>query len=76
MSTLEAALRGGAVALLLLDVALRGPDLRSSRLSRYSVLFFLGVAAFVVDSAPGFRALDLHLRIPIHILSNTTPAMF
>jgi AraC-like DNA-binding protein len=76
MSTLEAALRGGAVALLLLNVVLLARDLRASRLSGYSALFFLGVAAFVVDSAPGFGALDLRLRIPIHIICNTTPAVF
>ena len=69
-------MRGGAITLLLLDVVLRAGDLRSSRLSRYSVLLFLGVAAFVVDSAPGSGALDLRFRMPIHILCNTTPVMF
>src|SRR5256885_16229475 len=78
MSTLEAALRGGAVAVLLLFVLLfvRDRDPRTGRLSRYTALFFLGVAAFAVDSAPGSGALDQRLRIPIHILDNTTPAVF
>jgi AraC-like DNA-binding protein len=76
MSTLEAALRGGAVAIMLLYLVLHGHSLRSSRLSRYTVLLVLGVAAYVVDSAPGFYALDPRLKLPIHFLSNTTPAAF
>ena len=76
MSTLEAALRGGTVAILLLIVFLVARDLRTSRLSRYSTLLFLGTAAFVIDSAPGFWTLDIGLKIPIHILCITTPAVF
>lgn len=76
MSTLEAALRGGTVAILLLIVFLVARDLRASRLSRYSTLLFLGTAAFVIDSAPGFWTLDMRLKIPIHILCVTTPAVF
>jgi AraC-like DNA-binding protein len=76
MSTFEAALRGGTVAILLLIVFLVARDLRTSRLSRYSALLFLGTAAFVIDSAPGFWTLDMRLKIPIHILCNTTPAVF
>lgn len=78
MSTLDAALRGGAVAILLLIVLLlvRDRDMRTRRLSRYTALLFLGVAAFAVDSAPGFGALDLRLRIPIHIACIATPALF
>ena len=76
MSILEAALRGGAVAVLLLIVFLLARDLRTSRLSRYSALLFLGAAAFAIDSAPGFWTLDLRLKLPIHILCNTTPAVF
>ena len=76
MSILEAALRGGAVAVLLLIVFLLARDLRTSRLSRYSALLFLGAAAFAIDSAPGFWTLDIRPKIPIHILSNITPAVF
>ena len=76
MSTLEAALRGGTVAVLLLIMLLVARDLRTSRLSRYSALLFLGAAAFAIDSAPGFWTLDVSLKLPIHILSITTPAVF
>jgi AraC-like DNA-binding protein len=76
MSTLEAALRGGTVAIVLLIMFLVARDLRTSRLSRYSALLFLGTAAFVIDSAPGFWTLGPSLKIPIHILCITTPAVF
>ena len=76
MSTLEAALRGGTVAVLLLIMLLVARDLRTSRLSRYSALLFLGAAAFAIDSAPGFWTLDVRLKLPIHILSITTSAVF
>jgi AraC-like DNA-binding protein len=76
MSTLEAALRGGAVFVLLLFVALLARNARRSRVSRYSALLLAGVAAYVVESAPGFGALDLRWRAPIHVLSTCTPAVF
>jgi hypothetical protein len=76
MSILEAALRGGTVAILLLIVFLVARDLRTSRLSRYSSLLFLGTVAFVIDSAPGFWTLDMRLKIPVHILCIATPAVF
>ncbi|MEP6836796.1 MAG: AraC family transcriptional regulator [Bradyrhizobium sp.] len=78
MSILEAALRGGAVAILLLFVLLFGRDRdpRTRRLSRYTAFLFLGVAAFAVDSAPGFWMLNQGLKIPIHVLCIATPAVF
>ena len=76
MSTLEAALRGGAIAILLLTVGLHARDLLTSRLRRYSTLFQLCAVAFIVESAPGFDALELHWRMPIHIVSSSAPAMF
>lgn len=57
MSTLETALRGGAVAILLLSLVLRLRYVRVSPVIGYSALLLLGVAAFVVDSAPGFYRL-------------------
>jgi hypothetical protein len=68
MSTLEAALRGGAIAILLFTVGLHAHDLLTIRLSRYSALLRLCAAAFVVESAPGFEAIEPHWRIPIHVV--------
>jgi AraC-like DNA-binding protein len=76
MSTLEAALRGGAVMLLLLRIVLLARDARSNQVSRYSALLLAGVAAYVIDSAPGFGTLALGLRFPIHVLSWGTLAAF
>ena len=76
MSTLETALRGGAVAILLLSVVLRGRYARGSPAAGYAALLLLGVAAYVVDSAPGFFRLPLYWRIPIHVISCGTPAVF
>jgi AraC-like DNA-binding protein len=76
MSTLEAALRGGAIAILLLTVGLHARDLLAFRLSRYSALLQLCGAAFIVESAPGFEALDLRWRVPIHVISSSAPVMF
>ena len=76
MSTLEAALRGGAVIVLLLRVVAHLQNARSDQVSRWSVLFLLGVAAYVVESSPGFYTLDLRWRLPIHVVSCGTPAAF
>jgi AraC-like DNA-binding protein len=76
MSTLEAALRGGAVVVLLLRVVVLARNARCNQASRYSALLLMGIAAYVVESAPGFGALDLRWRAPIHVVSCGTPAAF
>jgi AraC-like DNA-binding protein len=76
MSTLEAALRGGAVVILLLRVVVLARDARRDPVSRYAALLSVSIAAYIVDSASGFRALDLPLRVSVHIVSAGTPAAF
>jgi AraC-like DNA-binding protein len=76
MSILETALRGGAVAILLLSVLLRARYARNSPVIAYSALLLVCAAAFVIDSAPGFYKLDMRVKIPIHVLSSSTPAVF
>jgi AraC-like DNA-binding protein len=76
MSTLEAALRGGAVVVLLLRIVVLARNARCNQVSRYSALLLMGIAAYVVESAPGFGALDLGWRVPIHVVSCGTPAAF
>ena len=76
MSTLETALRGGAVAILLLSVLLRVRYARVSPAAGYSALLLFGAAAYVVDSAPGFWTLAKYWQIPIHLASCVTPALF
>jgi AraC-like DNA-binding protein len=76
MSTLEAALRGGAVVLLLLRIVRLAQNARSDQISRYSALMLMGIAAYVVESAPGFGALGLGWRIPIHVVDSGAAAAF
>src|ERR1700748_3516895 len=76
MSTLETALRGGAVAILLLSVLLRARHARVSPAAGYTALLLLGVVAYVIDSAPGFPAHVLYWKVPIHVISCVTPAIF
>jgi AraC-like DNA-binding protein len=76
MSTLEAALRGGAVVILLFRVAVAARDARRNPASRYSALLNLTIAAYVVESASNFGALAPPLRIPIHLLGAGMPAAF
>jgi AraC-like DNA-binding protein/NADH:ubiquinone oxidoreductase subunit 6 (subunit J) len=76
MSTLEAALRGGAVIVLLLRVVVHLQNARKDQVSRWSALFLLGAAAYVVESSPGFYTLDFRWRLPVQIVSSGTPAAF
>ncbi|MGA7805473.1 helix-turn-helix domain-containing protein [Bradyrhizobium sp.] len=61
---------------LLLRVAVLARNAGSSEVSRYSALLLASIAAYIVESAPGFGALDLRLRAPVHLMSCGTPAAF
>jgi AraC-like DNA-binding protein/fumarate reductase subunit C len=76
MSTLEAALRGGAVVILLFRVAIAARDARRNPVSRYSALLNLSIAAYIIGSASGFETLSLPLRVPVNLVSGGMPAVF
>ncbi len=76
MSVIEAAIRGGAVTVLLLVATVVSCDRRQVPARLYSALFALSVAAYIIASAPGFYGLDLRWRIPIGLVSFGTPAVF
>jgi len=76
MSTLEAALRGGAVVILLFRVVVAARNARRDPVSRYSALLAASIAAYIVESAPGFGGLQPLLRIPVHVISAGMPAVF
>jgi len=76
MSLVEAAIRGGAVTVLLLVATLLLRDRRHIPTRRYSALFALSAAAYVIASAPGFFALDARWRMPIAVAGMGTPAVF
>ena len=76
MSGIEAALRGGAVALLAL-LALGGlREWRRSAAACYGALFAASVAAYVVQSAPGEPFQHATWLIPLRLISIGTPGIF
>ncbi|WP_407160543.1 helix-turn-helix domain-containing protein [Bradyrhizobium sp. STM 3557] len=62
--------------MLLLRVVVLTRSARSDQVSRYSALLLLGIAAYVVESAPGFGTLALGWRLPIHVVDCGTLAIF
>jgi AraC-like DNA-binding protein len=76
MVLLEAALRGGALALLALLATMSLPAARVSAAARYGALFALSVAAYVVDSAGWSAIQQTAWIIPIRLVSIGTPAVF
>src|SRR5208282_5615147 len=76
MSGIEAALRGGAVALLALLVLGGLREWRRSAAARYGALFTTSVAAYVVQSAPGEPFQHATWLIPLRLISIGTPAVF
>ena len=76
MSTIEAALRGGAVALLAL-LALAGMrDRWRTSASRYGALLATSIAAYAIQSAldPGLQ--QAAWVIPLRLIGIGTPAVF
>jgi AraC-like DNA-binding protein len=73
---IEAALRGGAIGLLALLATMSLPQARVRAAARYSALFSLGVAAYVVESAPYPAIQHAPWIIPVRLVSIGTPAVF
>ena len=76
MSMLEAALRGGTVAILLLVAILFLRDLGRSPAGRNCPLFLLSAAGYVACSAPGLARLDTPLGLLLLVVSLGLPALF
>jgi AraC-like DNA-binding protein len=76
MSILEAGLRGGAVAILLLVAALFLRDSGRSPAGRNCALFSLSAAGYVVCSTPGFASLDVPFGFSLLVVSLGMPALF
>jgi AraC-like DNA-binding protein len=74
--SVEAALRGGAIALLLLLAAMGLRDARSSVAARYSAFFSISVAAYVVESTPDPAIQHSLWVVPLRLISNGTAAIF
>jgi AraC-like DNA-binding protein len=76
MTTLEAGLRGGAIALFLLLALVAWRDARRVAVARYSVLFSLCAIGFLVESARPVVTASPAWVVPFRLLSITTPAVF
>lgn len=76
MTTLEAGLRGGAIALLLLLALVGWRDARAAAVARYAVLFDFCAIAYLIELAPPLAAFSPAWLVPIRILSMATAAVF
>jgi AraC-like DNA-binding protein len=76
MSTFEAALRGGAVALLAFLAVASLRRCRRSPAARYSALLAASAAAYAVASAPEEVHRHAVWLVPLRLLSIGTPAVF
>jgi AraC-like DNA-binding protein len=76
MSEIEAAIRGGVVALILVLGALALRNIRRSVIDRYSAIFALCGVAYLIESSPAMaRPQDLWIWA-IRLVSIATPAVF
>lgn len=76
MSQIEAALRGGVIALILVTGALAARDARRVVLDRYSTLFALCGVAYLIETAPALAQQQQWWLYAIRAVSNATPAVF
>ena len=76
MSMLEAGLRGGTVAILLLVAILFLRDSGRTPAGRNSALFLLSAVCYVICSAPGVASLDTPLGLSLLAVSLGHPALF
>ena len=76
MSTIEAGLRGGGIAVLLMLALFGWRDARHIAAGRYHALFMLCGASYLVELAPGLVSIQPAWIIPLRMLSVATPAVF
>jgi AraC-like DNA-binding protein len=76
MPLIEAALRGGALTLLLLIAVLRLREARRSPAGLYAGLFALSVAAYVVESSPDLLTSSAIWLLPLRLVAIGTVAVF
>jgi AraC-like DNA-binding protein len=75
MLMIEAAVRGGAVMLLLLEAALLWPGKPQALGGRAGALFAISVAAYLIVSAPGVVAAAGWWLLPLGLISAGTPVL-
>ena len=76
MSLIEAALRGGAVVLLVLVAVLLVRDARRVPAGVFSVLFALGAASYTIVSASVFAPAPPSWLLPLRVIGMGNPVVF
>ena len=75
MAAIEAGVRGGGIAVLLLLALFVWRDARGA-LPRYYALLMLSGICYLVESAPGLATIEPPWLVPVRFLSNISPALF
>jgi hypothetical protein len=76
MPLMEAALRGGVAALLLVVVALALCDARRLPTARYGAAFAICAIAYLIESAPALAQQQTLWVYAVRVLSISTPAVY
>jgi AraC-like DNA-binding protein len=76
MFLIEAAFRGGVIALILVLGALAARGARRSPVDRYGALFALGAVAYLIESAPALAHQQAPWLCAIRLVSIVTPGVF
>jgi AraC-like DNA-binding protein len=76
MTAIEAGVRGGGIAVLLLLALFVWRDTQGAALARYYALFMLSGIAYLIESAPGLATIEPPWLVPLRFLSNISPAIF
>src|SRR5580692_2403595 len=76
MSVIEAGLRGGGIAILMLLALFAWRDARQAVAARYYALFMLSGVCYLVESAPGLFMIQPAWLVPMRFLSCVSPALF
>jgi AraC-like DNA-binding protein len=76
MSPIEAGVRGGGIAILLLLALFAWRDARRFLAARYFVPFMLSGIGYLIESAPGLMMIEPAWLVPLRFLSCLSPALF
>jgi AraC-like DNA-binding protein len=76
MSSIEAGVRGGGIAILLMLALFVWRDAWRASAGRYYVLFVLSGVCYLVESAPGLMTTEPSWLVPVRFLSSISPALF
>jgi AraC-like DNA-binding protein len=76
MSTIEAGVRGGGIAILVLLALFAWRDARHVLAARYYVPFMLTGICYLIESAPGLMTTEPAWLVPVRFWSNISPALF